>query len=167
MNHAGAFSFYYPDQDILVCSDSTNGKLSDVKALHDNFYRAYYTYEIRSDLYGYAELKDIIESVLHPVGCKVFFLRTVNIENESDPYSPSSEYTFVLAFSDEGYEWIEYLTNEVVLAGLTFEDLENGTAGIIGDMTFNDLGMTFEDLENATYSQKYFPHQLNVYKELI
>ena len=166
MNRMGSFSFYYPDQDIVTLNDTVNGLLSEEKALHDNYYRAFYTYEIRSDEYGYAELKEIIENVLHPVGCKVFFLRTVISEGDIDPNQvPTDEMHFVFVLSFDTSEWENYLQNQIIYDGVTFEDIENGNAGILSLMDFEDWGDTFANLENPGVS--HYPHQLHVYRTLL
>lgn len=175
MNHMGAFSFYYPATDILIASDASQ-LLSTETCLHDNYYRAYFTYEIQSTLYGYVELKDIIDQLLHPAGCKCFFLRIVEsfgiLEpslQDQGPYNISFAYEII---SVEQYS--NFDTNNLIYqaASITFADLEAGDTYLtplrhIGKMTFRDWGDIFNNMENSALNFDWYPHQLSVYTELV
>jgi hypothetical protein len=170
MNHMGAFSFYYPGNDIFIISNA-HCKTDDVCKIHDNYYRAYYTYEIQSTLYGYVELKDIIEMLLHPAGCKCFFLRIVEMIGSLIP-SLQLQSPYSLAFAYEifsVYQWSNFDTYNLIYEAnsITFEDLEDQTySGIlrgIGKMTFYDWGDTFSNIENSATNFNYYPHQLSAY----
>lgn len=165
MNHAGVFSFYYPYKDILITSRKDEGKTSSAKRLHDNRYRAYWTYEIRSNLFGYAELKDIISTLLHPVGCKAFFLRIIDSVGAYAPEMLSVDSTFnTLLIEKAVKEWTAFNTSSILYKGsdLTFEDLENDPTGLLGMFDFNDWGDTFENLENSdTEDEDFYQHQLS------
>jgi hypothetical protein len=174
MNHMGAFEFYYPGNHVHILSDS-NHVLSGDSKIHDNYYSAFYTYEIRSTLYGYAELKDIVVDLLHPAGCKCFFLRIIESLGNMDPVlqvqvPANIEFLFEI---DSAYQWKNFDTyNLIYEAGaLTFEDLEDLTyAGIhrgIGKMTFADWGDTFEHMENSATNFDWYHHQLSAYTTLI
>ena len=174
MNHIGTFSFYYPSDDIFILSKATC--LTDgASKIHDNYYRAYYTYEIQSTMYGYVELKDIIEMLLHPAGCKCFFLRIVEAICALSPVLQSQN-PYSLAFAYEIFSANQYANFDTYnliyeASSLTFQDLEDLTyAGIyrgIGKMTFSDWGDTFEHMENSALDFNYFPHQLSTYMTLI
>lgn len=171
MNHAGIFSFYYPDSHIFRLNSVDNGVLSGQNAFHDNYYRAFYTYEIRSSLFGYGELKSIIENVLHPVGCKTFFRRMIPDEiSVGEEYQvPQSEMVNVLVTMDDSTrEETEYNTNlkRYDMGNITFEDVEDGSAGLVSEMDFGDWGDTFFNMEDMTHTA-YFPHQLHVYRKIV
>lgn len=131
LNHLGAFSFYYPSQDILLISDSTNGLLNSEKCIHDNYYYAFYTYEIQSTLFGYFELKDIIKNVLHPVGSKIFFLRILQ-----DTYEILDETDII--------DGLIFILQDTVIAHVTDYD-------IYYDITFADVETISEDYELSLY----------------
>ena len=164
MNKFGSFSFYYPYKYLLKCSDPYDGKISSDKHIHDNLHYAYYTYEIRSTEFGYTELKDILENLLHIAGCKVFFLRYIQDEC-SDPYAGGSENNeyFVFALDDLPVQWEEFLTIDAVYksGALTYDDLETGNAGLLDSFTYAELGDTFNNLENASGNLNIFPYQKN------
>jgi len=164
MNHLGTFSFYYPGEDLLIASNATEGLLSSNKIIHDNKYWAYFTYEIRSNLFGYVELKDIIENLIHPVGLKTFFLRyvygeaTLETENQNGCMNIFHNPSTIT-------QWSEYWTYSIIYnyGNWDFNDLDSGVAGIINQMTFYDWGDSFYSFENATSNPNYFPYQLSAY----
>ena len=172
MNHLGSFSFYYPQDDILVLSDPYS-TLSSGKCLHDNYYRAYFTYEIQSTLLGYVELKDIIENLLHPAGCKCFFLRIVESEGQ-DPYvvEQNQVYNIFASYSssDQWYPQFTYIKiyndREDPYYGdnlpWTFSDFEYDDVFLLSQMDFNDWGDKFKNLEDPYTNNDYYPHQLSV-----
>lgn len=169
MNHMGAFEFYYPGNDIFVLSN-THCKTDDICKIHDNYYRAYYTYEIQSTLYGYVELKDIIEQLLHPAGCKCFFLRIVETILALSP-ALQTQNPYTLAFAYEiisAYQWSNFDTYNLIYnaSSYTFADLNSSLRGI-GKMTFYDWGDTFEHMENSVLNFDYFVHQLSAYLTLV
>lgn len=156
LNHLGAFDFYYPSTDILILSDSENGILNSEKCIHDNYYHAYYVYEIQSTLFGYFELKDIVKNVLHPVGCKIFFLRiiqdTFNVDDEMNIIDcliflfQDTLNVFITDYDiyyDIGYEDIEIMNEEYVLSLLNISEMDD----------------TFYTLENPGYN--YYKYQMD------
>lgn len=68
---SGSLEIYYPSDDIFHISSSL---LSGTHAIHDNYYYAYYVYEITSDL-DLDKYKDIVEDLVHPIGTKVFYYK--------------------------------------------------------------------------------------------
>lgn len=171
MNHFGDFSFYYPSHDILTVSDYYGGRLDSDKMIHDNYYRAFWTYEIRSNLYGYAELKSIIENILHPTGCKVFFRREV--DDYTYAYMPTAyEYGathMVFVLQNLPVQWIEYRSVTKIYTNssgygiydeFTFQDLELYYGGILSLLEIKDWGDTFHHMEYyGLYDDDFWPFQ--------
>ena len=86
----GSLELYYPSDDIFHLD---NSNLSGTKALHDNYYYAYYVYEIRSDQ-DIDKYKQLVESLVHPIGTKAFY-KKIDFDNwikfnytESTQYIP-------------------------------------------------------------------------------
>jgi hypothetical protein len=169
MNHMGTFNFYYPSDDIFILSNSFH-KLSSKSKFHDNYYRAYYTYEIQSTLFGYIELRDIIETLLHPAGCKCFFLRIVEMIGSLNPtLQTQSPYSLAFAyeiFSVDQYENFDTYNLIYQAATFTFDDLEDTSLRGIGKMTFYDWGDTFLNEDTSAANFTYYPHQLSAYLTL-
>lgn len=150
LNHLGAFNFYYPENDILIVSDSENGILNSEKKIHDSYYYAYYVYEIQSTLYGYFELKDIVKNVLHPVGTKIFFLRIIQ-----DTYDVEHE--------EDNVDYLVYSIHDNVDGFLTNNDIYNVEYGDIETMNeiyplslysideIDDIYYTLENPDNEYY----------------
>lgn len=165
LNHLGSFSFYYPSKDILVTSHNVDGILSDSKFLHDNYYRAYYTYEIRSNIFGYVELKDIIENLLHPVGCKVFFLRKIqNIYDLDD--SIEGNLSLIFQFSSLCYTYSPFLSFSAIYEDKTFEDIDEFD-DLLSLMSVIDLGDSYNNLENNVSTISYYKYQKSVQLTLL
>ncbi len=153
MNHFGKFSFYYP-QDYIANLDESSTTLSGNSFLHDNFYRAYFTYEIQSDEFGYSELHDIISTMIHPIGCKAFFLRLIYSDTAQDPYNymTGEEHT-VFLLETEATEWQEYGEIQDIFNGATswtFQELAAMSVYILSYLNIEDWTMTFDQLENST-----------------
>jgi len=162
MNHAGVFSFYYPYKDILITSRKEEGKTSSAKKLHDNRYRAFWTYEIRSTLFGYAELKEIVTTLLHPTGCKAFFMRIIESTGEYDPEILEVDSGFQSLLVEEALKsWLHNTSYiQYKASDLTFQDLENDPSGLLGMMDFNDWGDTWNSLEiSTTEREDFYQHQ--------
>jgi len=58
----------YPAESIFILNQS---ELDNSKYLHDNFYYAYYTYEVETDL-DIGIYEDLVKNTMHPIGVKVF-----------------------------------------------------------------------------------------------
>jgi hypothetical protein len=159
LNHTGAFSFYYPSKDILYLNDSTNGLLNSNKKIHDNRYYAHYTYEISSSLYDHSEIKDIIESFLHPVGCKVFYRRLVeSISN--DDFNSVNETSNDVGKLDNIVNCFETYNDIYLNGNITFENVETLDANLFLSInSFDDLNDIFYNLENP--SDEWFYYALN------
>lgn len=167
LNHVGTFSFYYPSNDILTVSHATDGIVSGEKKIHDNYYRAYYTYEIRSTRFGYVELKDIIESLLHPAGCKAFFLRSIQDECELNPYSyDASDCVMVFHHPETANAWSEGMEYRDMYENTTFGDIESGIPIPLAMFTFGDLEDIFYNLESSG-NTNYYPFQCGAYRTLL
>ena len=169
MNHMGAFEFFYPCDHIMMISDANHTLDGDSK-IHDNYYSAYYTYEIQSTLYGYAELKDIIELLLHPAGCKCFFLRIVESTATLDPVL-QSQYEAFISFVYEiitARQYANFDTNNLIYeaAALKFSDLVPSRRSV-GKMTFADWGDKWSNMEGAATNFEWYPHQLSAYITLL
>lgn len=146
LNHLGAFSFYYPAVDILVISDYENGVLNDDKYIHDNYYYAHYTYEIQSTLFGYFELKDIIKEIVHPVGCKTFFLRILQDTVEADSVEEIESILFVLQ------DTVIQYTTDVDVYDITYADVETiSDEYILSLLDIDELYDLIYTLENPGY----------------
>jgi len=148
LNHLGAFDFYYPSTDILILSDSENGILNSRKHIHDNYYYAFYTYEIQSTLFGYFELKDIIRNILHPVGSKIFFLRILQDTYEIlDETESIDELIFVLQNTV-----IAHITDYDIYYNITFGDIETVNMNyLLSLLDIDELDDIFYTLENPGY----------------
>jgi len=170
MNHIGTFEFYYPGDHVYILSN-TSHLLSGSSKLHDNYYSAFYTYEIQSTLYGYAELKDIISNLIHPAGCKCFFLRIIECLGTLTPaLQTQTPYYISFAFEiDSAYQWANFDTPNLIYDAntITVEDLDDTDRRGIGKMTFADWGDTIYNLENSATNFNWYPHQLSVYITLL
>ena len=170
MNHLGSFSFYYPQDDIMKLSDAYT-PLSEDKYLHDNFYRAYFTYEIRSTLFGYAELKDIIENLLHPAGCKAFFMRIIESSGTDYDITDQDGVTLVFHFyslQDQFYPQFTYNTiYKDDYYTWTFYDLYYSDVPMLENFTFYDWGDNWSGIENSYGDQDFYPHQISTYRTLL
>jgi len=167
MGHFGKFSFYYP-QEYIMTLNSSDQKLSSNSYLHDNYYRAYFTYEIQSSLYGYVELKDIIKNLLHPLGCKAFFLRYVVSNNADDPYEYMEGInTRVFAFGVATDEWASYgRIQDIITQDWTIQDLEDGI-GMIGKTRISNWNWTFDEMENPTGKLDKFIYQYGTIRTVL
>jgi hypothetical protein len=170
MNHMGAFTFYYPGDHVHILSNSTHVLDSDSK-IHDNYYSAFYTYEIQSTLYGYAELKDIVVDLLHPAGCKCFFLRIVESLGNLDPVLQiQTSFNNSFAYEiDTVYQWQNFDTYNLIYSAntITVNDLDDTTLRGIGKMTLRDWGDIIANLENSATNFDWYYHQLSTYMTLL
>jgi len=165
MNHVGSFSFYYPEQNIMTYSNK-NHVYSGSSKYHDNEYYAYYVYEIRSDVFGYTELQDICEALLHPTGCKIFYLRIINDLH-------IDEYVAALSDFDMWYapnyceEWALHRTIDAALGNLQFDNYQSNL--IVGLWDFSDVenGFTFWDMATASGNTNQFMWQRDVKLTLV
>lgn len=171
MNYFGSFSFYYPSEDILIISNLYDGQISSGKKIHDNNYRAYWTYEIRSNLYGFAELKDIVNELLHPIGTKVFFLREVEDRLYEYFYLYESVTSLMFVIYDLPIQWLEsfsvkkiYLneSNYGLYDEFTFYEFEGYApyAGILNSLYIDGFDDTWYNLENFQDNETWWPFQI-------
>jgi hypothetical protein len=75
----GTVNFYYPANDIFISNIST---LSGHHKIHDNFYYAYYVYEVQTDV-DVQTYYDLFKRTVHPAGMKMFALK-IMIFNEGE-----------------------------------------------------------------------------------
>jgi len=69
----GSLDFFYPSDYIFELNSST---LSGSHKIHDNFFYAYYVYEVITDLDA-SVYETILRSMTHPIGEKLFFKKLV------------------------------------------------------------------------------------------
>lgn len=192
LEYTGKFSFYYPSKNIFRLStlghrlsgtvndpydpyyDSTKELTS--KKLHDNFYYAYYTYELQSTEFGYYELKELIDNILHPTGLKVFFQRIIQntVTDVFDSTADPANLSFSIENTIDANQWWE--SYAIVYGTTVWDDVYDNIYGslygttefsIIRDLRVQDLWETYRELEWSDNDPTWFPIKQSAYLTLV
>jgi len=144
----GTIDFYYPSKEIFEINSST---LSGSHKLHDNYYYAYYVYEIISDLNS-DEYEDIIREMSHPIGEKLVFKQIIFIDVDGQIFDANINYSNYDIYSEISVDFsdLEFENNFKLNIENILDFKLNNLSDIIEDYFFAAEGKNIVDYKDLS-----------------